>query len=172
MSISILLMAAAFATDPVADPISPAKGGMLQCYVPDDTNKTCRSLAGYVAKDDGSYVNDATVLISLEPLVTLQTSSIVRVKDNAICGPVTEREFQAGKVLLDGQTLPPSTASAIRAQVGKAMASFIGKEICTTYTPGAGAWLVADVTVDGVARPDLRQNVRWVQPTDGYRIAP
>ena len=168
----MLLMTIAASADAVPDPVAPAKSGMLQCYSPDDTAKTCRSLAGYVAQADGSFVNDATVLIVPEPPLTLQTSSVVRVKGNAVCGPITERQLKAGKLLLHGQELPPGRANSIRTQIGGAMASFIGKEICTTYMPGAGGLLIANATVDGVARPDLQQNVRWVRPEDGYRVAP
>ncbi len=171
MSMLMLLLAAAVADAP-ADPMEPATRGMLQCHAPDDVKKTCKSLASYTAKGDGTYTNDAILLIAPDGPLTLRTSSIVRVKDGAICGTLTTKQFDKAQLFYGDTVIPPGRADPILDRIEDAMTSFIGKEICSTYTPGENGLLVASPTVDGAARPELKQNIRWVSPGDGYKVAP
>jgi len=169
MSILMLVLAIAGAETP-PDPIAPAKVGM--CHAPDDAKKTCRSLASYEPVGHGSYINEATIRIAPDPLVTLRTSTPVYVANGAICGTLTDAQIATAKLFLSGKEVPDGRAGAIRVEIGGAMAAFIGKEICTSYSPGENGQLIANAAVSGVAHPELQQTVRWVSPADGYKVAP
>jgi hypothetical protein len=51
------------------------------------------------------------------------------------------------------------------------MASMLGKEVCTTYRR-SGDWWIAEVTMDGVARPDMQDTLLWVPASAGYTVQP
>lgn len=172
MSFSMLLLALAAPADAVADPMEPARRGMLQCHVPDDVKKTCRSLASYTAKPDGSWVNDSTLLIAPQGPVTLRTSGIVRVKNGAICGTLTTKQIDKAQIYFADTLLPPGRAYPILDRIEDAMAPVIGKEICSNYTPDGTGLFDVTATIDGAPRPEAAQKVRWVSPGDGYKVAP
>lgn len=169
MSLLFLMLALA-APQADADPMAPAKDGKMQCHAPDDAAKTCRSLASYTPLPDGSYRNDATLLISPAGPITLKTTGVVRVKNGAICGRLTDKQVTNAKLFYAGQPMPAAQANALMERIDAAMDPFIGKQICTSYAPGDNGLLTASATIDGVAAPERTQKVRWVSAADGYQV--
>ncbi|WP_109807968.1 hypothetical protein [Sphingosinithalassobacter portus] len=169
LTISILI--ALLGAQSVDDPLAPAREGKLQCYSPDTAAKTCQALAGYELAEDGTYRNTATVLIAPTPAVTMTTVSPVTVKDGAVCGYNRVEDLEASEISVDAMPIPEAQASAVRAQIIQALAPMIGPELCTRYTPD-GDGLRAEVSFDGVARPEFNTRVIWVSPDEGYRVAP
>ena len=173
MLFALMALAAAQAA-PVAqaypDPLGPAANGQVQCYAPTD-HKTCASMAAYTANGDGTYANVATVLLSKQPLVVLQTTTPVSLKSGAVCGAVRQQDIAAATLSVNGQAVPADKAAPILAHISVALGSIIDHEICTAYVPD-GAGLVAKATMDGKPQPNQDQKVIWVSPADGYSVAP
>jgi hypothetical protein len=178
-NLAILLAALGFAlpvlaaSDPqaTADPLAEARQGKLQCYVQDAARKTCRALAGYQFRPDGTIQNPALVLVSLEPVTIMAVASQVTVKADAVCGVSRAEDIDKASLAVAGQQLSQDQARIIKTQIKTMLAGRIGKEVCTTYAP-AGDHLAAQVTVDGAPAPELSAEVVWVGPNDGYTVAP
>jgi len=168
ITLALLLAVAVPAPLQDADPLAPARDGQLQCHSPDTARKTCRALAGYTFAADGTIANQAEVMLSPAPVIIMRDVAPVVVRDGAVCGPMTG--FEDAVFTVDGQPAGPATAEMIRVQVTAAFAQ-LGTEGCTRYSP-QGDGRMAEVSIDGVARPDLNQPVIWVSPSDGYSVRP
>ena len=165
-AIVLLLTAAA---PQAADPLAPAKAGRLQCTNPNVEKKTCLGLTSYQLNPDGSFVSTTTVMVAPQPVVTMEVKSAGTVKDGALCAPIRTADFEAATFQMDGKPADAAMASAIRGQVVASIAPLAGKLGCTRETPD-GATAKAEVTIDGVVRPELGQRVLWVKPEDGYKL--
>lgn len=153
------------------NPLAPAADGQLQCHQPNDEKRTCRSIASYQRKDDGTYTNTAVVLLSSAGPVTLETTTVVTLKAGAVCGAIRANDLNTGKLRVAGRLLPDSEAAPILPRIAQSMASVIDKEICTSYEESTQG-LTAKATISGEYRPDADQRVKWVQANDGYQVAP
>ena len=164
----VILMAMSLA---LADPLTPATTGQLQCYAPDVARKTCQSLAAYAPLGDGTIINTATVLITPTPVLTMETAAPVTIEGGAVCGAIRRRDLDQARFAVGGQPLDPAKVEPLRQQIASAFAPILDRHVCTTHVPDGAAW-VANVTIDGVAQPALSQKVIWVSPGDGYSVAP
>ncbi len=170
--LSLILAVALQAAPPAvagADPLAPARIGDVQCYTPDPVRKTCRALGGYSFGADGQILNKAQVILQASPLVTMTTVSPVTVRDGAVCGPLSG--VDKAQIAVRGHRLPEEDAAPIRAQIAQSMAATLGKDVCTTYRR-SGDWWIAEVTMNGAARPDLQDTVLWVPASAGYSVQP
>ncbi len=166
-----MLSAATSATED-SQPLAKADKGFAQCYEPDDDAKTCQSIATYKKTTDGNWENTALVLISHTQPVTLETVSLVSVKNGAVCGYVRADDVMKGTLRFSGQPLPSEKAAAVLPKIAESMASVFDKEICTRYLPGPDGLLVTKATIEG-GKPEIpEQRVKWVLPSDGYTVAP
>jgi hypothetical protein len=156
---------------PQPDPIAPAATGNLQCYVPDRSNKTCNSLAGYKRKPDGTIDNTALVLVSKSPVITMETVSPVEVKSGQVCGTIRSHDIDEAKFASGTLTLDAKQTEQLRQQMKVAFKDMFNHEICTRYIPDGDA-LLAKATMDGVPMKGEEQRVIWVSPRDGYRVGP
>jgi hypothetical protein len=164
----------ALAAPPTAtlpDPIAPAATGKLQCYVPDVSHKTCNSLAGYKTAPDGAIQNRAWVLISKNPVITMETVSPVAVKAGKVCGVVREQDVETAKFATADHALDAKQVGPIREQMKMAFKAIFNHEICTKYVAD-GDGFIANATMDGQALPGGEQRVIWVAPGDHYKVAP
>lgn len=152
-----------------ADPLEPMKRGMAQCTAPNDAKKTCRSLTTFTVKPDGSYVTDTKLFISPIGPITFETSSIVHVKDGAICGTATTKTIDKARLFEGANPMPESRKWIVLDRIEDAMTPILGKEVCTSFTLDENGLLQAHATIGGVARPET-QPVRWVNPSDGYMV--
>jgi hypothetical protein len=152
-------------------PIAPAAEGKLQCYVPNETAKTCQSLAGYRLGPGGEIVNFAAVMISASPPVIMKTEAAIRLKSSQDCGVLRPQHIDAATFTVDGRPADAAHTAALRAQMKAASQSTFGHEVCVSYVP-VGQSFLATSTIDGVPRPALDQKMIWVSPSDGYRVAP
>jgi mannosyltransferase OCH1-like enzyme len=168
LGLIVLLAANAYSLDPT--PLLPAKKDLVQCYQPDEVNKTCESIAEYRWLKGSTYANTATVLISATQAIAIKTISPVSVKNHAVCGYVSKSDLLNGRVQVSGRDLPTDKASQILAKFADAMASNLNREICTTYFR-EGTSLIARGTIGGTD-PFPEKRVVWIKRTDGYRVAP
>jgi hypothetical protein len=169
--ISLLLAAALQAAAPAAsaDPLAPARIGDLQCYGADPVRKTCRAMGGYSFAADGKILNKTEVVLQDAPLVTMTTVSPVTMRNGAVCGPLSG--VDKAQIAVRGRRLPEADAAPIRARLLESMASILGQEVCTIYRR-SGDWWIAEVTQDGVARPDMGDTLLWVPASAGYTVQP
>jgi len=168
----MILFALAAAGAAYAAPLTPAAQGQIQCYVPDAAKKTCSSMAYYVARDDGGFDNRAVVLLNKDPVVTLDMTTRVTIKDGAVCGALRAEDIAAAKVTVGDHLMTPEESGPVLDQITQGLASVIGHEICTAYVPDASGKLVAQASMDGKRQPEQDQPVLWVSPSDGYKVAP
>ena len=152
------------------EPLTPAGRGEVQCYAPTD-HKTCASIAGYVANGDGTFANNASVMLSKQPFVVMQTTTPVSIRGGAVCGVIHSQDIIGGSLRINGQAVPPDKAAPLLTRIAASLDQVIGHEICTVYTPD-GNDVVARATMDGKAQPAQDQKVIWVAPADGYTVAP
>jgi hypothetical protein len=152
-------------------PLTQAQTGRLQCYEPNTETRHCQSLAGYVAGTGGRIDNPASVLLSKQPLIVMQTTTPVTIERGQVCGPVRAEDVSAASFTVDGLPAPADVTASLRSATLAAMQGVIGKTICTAYVPEGNAF-VAQATVDGVRRPESDQKVIWVSPSDGYSVGP
>jgi hypothetical protein len=166
---ALLLVLTPLSPQAATDPLAAAKAGKLQCANPNIEKKTCLGLTSYKVKPDGSFESTTTVMVAPQPVITMEVKSAGTVKDGAFCAPIRTSDFEAASFQMDGKPADPAIASAIRAQIVASIASLAGKMGCTRESPD-GAVSKAEVTIDGVVRPELGQRVLWVKPEDGYRL--
>lgn len=171
MKLWMLAAAALVVTAANADPLANAREGQLQCYKPDTARKSCGALSGYTFNKDGSISNQAQVLLSPQPLVTMRTVSPVSMKGEAVCGVARKQDIDTATILVDGSPLPEDKAVEARNQISAAMQGLQGQEICTTYV-AEGDHLITKITMNGQPKPEFTQTVIWVKPTDGYTVSP
>lgn len=164
------LLALAAVASGYPDPLAPAAAGKVQCYVPTD-RKTCASLASYAAAPDGTFATSAIVMLSKDPVVIMQTTTEVRIRDGAVCGTILKSDITGGGLTLSGEAVPADKAAPFLAKIAEHLAPIIGHKICTVFVPD-GDGFIAKASMDGVAQPDQDQRVIWVSPSDGYRVAP
>jgi hypothetical protein len=167
--IEALFLVLASTSPQAADPLAPARAGKLQCANPNVEKKTCMSLTRYTVKPGGAFETATTVMIAPQPVVTMEVKSSGTVKDGALCAPIRTADFEAATFQMDGAALEATIAATIRGQVIASIAPMANKMGCTRETPD-GAVARAEVTIDGVARPELTQRVLWVKPEDGYKL--
>ncbi len=170
MSFLLSLAAASAASQivqAVANPLSNAESGLLQCHRPDIQKKTCQSIASYSFTGTAAYDNTAVVPIAEN--VTLETNTPVVVKEDAVCGFIRAEDTIAGVLRVNNVEVEPDKARPVLANIAKAMGQFAGKEICTRYEDTAGQ-LTAKVSINGTYQPGLDQRVIWVLPSEGYVV--
>lgn len=172
MSLVAIVIAASAAAQSVpapANPLAITEKGFLQCYRPDLQNKTCLSIAAYKPSGPDTYDNKALIPISKN--ATLETHTLVVLKEGAVCGSIRREDMTSGLLRVDNREIDPITAKPFLERIAQAMAPFAGKEICTRYEV-SGDGFTAKVTIDGTYRPDQDQSVIWVSLSDGYTVTP
>ena len=167
MFLAIVAAAAAYAA-----PLTPAGTGQIQCYVPDTAKKTCSSMAYYQARDDGGFDNRAVILLNKSPVVTLDMTTRVTIKDGAVCGALRAEDIAAARVTVGDHVMTADESGPVLNQITQGLSNVIGHEICTAYVPDASGKLTAQASMDGKRQAEQDQPVLWISPSDGYTVAP
>jgi hypothetical protein len=163
-----LIAAAAVLGAAPADPLEPARQGLVQCYVPDAPRRTCLSIGAYEIRSDGQILNTATVLINPNPAIVMRTVAPVTVKAGAVCGVVTQADIDGASFTYNDMPVDDEQAAKLKAAIGSAMGAIVGHEVCTRFEAEA-EHLKGVVTLDGERKPDLDQPLVWVSPAE-YRV--
>lgn len=166
MIFAILLAAAAPATDYLAG----IRAGKLLCSTPDPVAKTCSNIDSYVLQKDGSVIDTGETLLSPNPLVTLETSSVVHVDGAILCGVLALDDLQKGKVRVNGELLPPDRNALAIGKVAEALGSLAGHKVCETLRMD-GATLTKSGTMEGIDVKITDKLAAWVSAGDGYKVA-
>ena len=174
MSLMSLLIAAAAGVSAPAAPDAPgplvnAEMGMLQCYRPDDAQKTCQSIASYRKTGPGTYDNGAEIAAS--DGVTLETHTPVVIKGDAVCGTIRRQDILAGTIRVGGEPLDAKSAKPLLARIAQAIASVTTAEICTRYEP-TDTGFTAKIFFAGAYQPGRDETVKWIRVDEGYTVTP
>jgi hypothetical protein len=159
----------ALAAAQAADPLAEARAGKIQCFTPDTVAKKCQAITRYAFRTDGGFDATVTVLIAPAPLIAMDTKVIGKVEGDAVCSVVRRSDYAASTFAVDGKPADAATANAILPQLLNQVAALDGKKACSRDRKDGEIW-VEEVTLDGVARPDMTQKFLWVKPEDGYAV--
>ena len=167
-----LILAAAQSVPAVPDPLRPARSGQLQCFAPDASRKLCRALAGYTWGPGRAIQVRANILMAPATLlIVMRTSTSVEVRSGAVCGQVRARDIEASAFTIAGRPVPQQMVQLASPQILSVLSSHLNEEICSTFVP-SGAGFRTELTIDGVAHPEISETFIWVRPNDGYAVGP
>lgn len=148
------------------DILARAREGQSQCFQPDERRKTCKIMASYSFSDDGRIMNTAQMLMDeTGPAILVVTSPVV-LKNGAICGQL--EHLPKARFLVAGQPATPNQESGYRLMLSLAPKK---GEICARWT-GVGNGYRVRGTLDGKPKKDFDQRMIWVEPGEGYVVAP
>jgi hypothetical protein len=172
MSLSLIIAAAsaAISANP-ANPIEPADRGMVECFSPNEAEKTCEAIGSYFKAADGQLISKAVMLISPEPLVKMELAAPVFIRDGAICGKITLPDILKARFITATGPLDAARTAIVRARLKATMSAKLNIESCYRYTQGDNI-IFAAATVNGREVPEHGRTMIWVDPSEGYKVAP
>ena len=166
LSLTLALLAAGQAAP---DPLAPARAGKVQCVSPNREKKTCLAIASFVVKPDGTFDSVVRVMVNPAPAITMETHAGGTVEGNGTCNIIRTEDYAAATFTMNGAPMDETMAATIRPQVTAAIAPMVGKKGCSIERT-EGDMIVSEVTLDGVAHPEMTQKLIWVSPSDGYTL--
>jgi hypothetical protein len=153
-------------------PIAQASAGKMQCDAPDRARKTCRSISTYRTSLDGGIENPTTVLISANPMITMQATSPITIKNGQVCGFVRPEDIAEATFSVDGAPATAAQSRQFRAKITDIFSKGVfGHEICSAYVPD-GDGFIQKSSIDGAPQPKMDERVIWISASAGYRVAP
>jgi hypothetical protein len=159
------------ASEANAHPLEPWVRGYVQCFNIDVATKTCEGILSYVNQGDGTWSNTSIALLDPKRPWTLTMTGPVYVKNGTVCS-VLRPEHLNDMVIDYGERGPPSELRAyVRSRVDERLGTIVNKEACSVYYEDLGAGMVK-ATIDGMETDYPHMRVRWVLPSEGYRVAP
>lgn len=163
-----LLLSLAGAPQADADPLAPARQGMVRCTAPDRARKSCAALTRFILKPDGSF--DAEVTGEGGPAgIQVAYRMPGTIADGAVCFTHRTDTLAEARFTKPGARLAQSLQDTLRGQLAAAMAPLAGRQRCYR-DHNVGGSLVSRTTLDGVAHPELDRPVAWVRAEDGYKV--
>ena len=106
-----------------------------------------------------------------ELLIVMRTSTSVEVRSGAVCGRGRARDIEASTFTFAGRPVPQQMVQLASPQILSVLSSHINKEVCATFVPN-GSSVTTQLTVDGVAHPEISETFIWVRPNEGYSVGP
>lgn len=170
LTLALALLAQAQAAPQAApDPLAPARAGKVQCIGPNREKKTCLGMASFKPGAGNAFESTVAVLVSPNPLIVMETHAKGTIEAGSTCNIIRAEDYAASTFTMNGAPMDESLAAGVRSQVATMIAPMAGKKGCSRERP-EGDMLVSEVTVDGVAKPEMTQKVIWISPTDGYTL--
>ena len=155
MPISALLLAAATvaavatpAPATVADPLAPARKGLIECFQPNEKAHICRALSRYVENKDGSWQTTTTMLLLPNRPLTMETQYVARMEGNAVCSSLDKPTLDAAKLRVGGEPLPEDRVAMVHERLEMVLGATLGKKECASYLD-TGNGLLHHGTIDG-----------------------
>ena len=171
MLFALALLLAATSGPAVTDVPAQSRLGKILCVNPDNTTRTCSSIISYKPGPNGTLVETGEVLISPDQPITLEIASLGKVEGGAICGAVELADMQKGKLRVNGTPLPSDRNTAALNKLLERMKPMAGRKACEGLRVQNGQL----VKYGQVERIDINlpgKPVRWISPSEGYRVAP
>lgn len=170
MLLTIALLLAANGGYSETDVALQSSLGKQLCVNPDAGAKTCSSILSYKPGVGGFLVETGELLIAPAQGMTLELSSSVKEEGGALCGAIQAADLQKGIVRVRGMPLSAERNSAVLAMLTDRMAPVIGKKACEVLIVREGQ-LQKVGQVDGLDLKLPGKPVKWVDPTEDYRVA-
>ena len=164
-----LMMAMLAAGQAAPDPLAPAREGKVQCVSPNREKKTCVAIASFKMRPDGGFESVVRVMVNPAPEIVMETHTIGTVENSLTCNMIRTEDYDAAILTMNGAPMDEAMAGAIRPQITAALAPMAGKKGCSHERPD-GDMIVSEVTLDGVAHPEMTQRLIWVSPSAGYSL--
>ena len=181
MSVALLILALATAEPTTAadvenlpepviedrvDILRPARQGQIQCFQPNIDARTCKIMAAYSFEADGRILSTTQALMDeTGPAVLVVTSPVV-VKGRSVCGSL--EHLSKARFVVAGQPATPGQESGYRLMLSVAPRK---GEVCARWV-GDGSGYIAYGSIDGKPKRDLDQRMIWVEPGEGFTVAP
>ena len=172
----IALVFALAAADPASAPaqtdtLGQFRAGHWLCADPDEKAMTCSVIDRLSERADGTLLETGETLLAPDKAITLETTSVVRITADTLCGTVDLADLQTAIVRVDGTALPSDRNAQVLAKISAGFAPMAGKTVCEHLRLDKGQ-LVNAVQIEQMDRPIPPKPVRWISPADGYRVAP
>jgi hypothetical protein len=157
-----------------ADPLAPARQGLVECYDPVPAQKLCSAIGSYAFAADGSISNLATTRLQESPAIVMFARSAVIVTDGKVCSAGPLKAFDIERIEIDGQPVTAANLAAARNEIISGLPEIMktGKPICTTSAANPDGTFSETVDIGGVAQPDLTATFQWVNPAEGWNVVP
>jgi hypothetical protein len=167
----LVLMAAMSSTPPETDVLAQMQAGKVLCSNPDIATKTCSTIDTFSRSADGSIIDVGEALISPDQPITLEVASTVQIQNGTICGTLALSDLETAQVRVNGAPLPPERNAAVMNKLAEKLMPLAGRKVCEALRLQDGQLLkygqVERVDINLPGKP-----VRWVMPTEGYKVAP
>lgn len=164
---SIVGLAAAVAQG--TDPVTMTANGYLECTMPEESAKTCVSMASYRMLSDGSIISDDQLLLNVQPPVVLRTQSKVIRKGAQICATMTDKILADATLTIAGEPADAENARSWKQTIRERVGSLFGLEMCATYS-GQTKYVTTISSVGGRAARSQPITMRWVRKSEGYSL--
>jgi len=165
LAVMLCLTSVAHAQTPESNQIRRfIEEGQVQCNGPQESDRTCESMATYRFVADGSLTYDYSALLSGTDIVRNGTA-LATLDGNKICGVISGAEARDSSFERNGAPVPDN----VRQQIVSALERLPETHICTQYTADNGQF-AGTVYVNGTARPELAQNSIWLRDTQGWIV--
>ena len=168
----MLSIVAAITVATVAEQLSPAKEGMVECQIPNLQAKTCVSLSEVRQLGPSTYSFDTEILVDTAGPVTAMMHSEVFVKGSEVCQTMTGEEPAGATFLSGGHQLSASETAPYLTKLSASFAPLAGHTICTQNDSSADGVVTVIGTIDGNRVPPADYPMKWVKRSDGWRVAP
>ncbi|MFM5947842.1 MAG: hypothetical protein ACKOPM_01230 [Novosphingobium sp.] len=165
----ILAQAAAFAAEPLADPLAGITPDWQLCEQPDEAARTCSMKSTFVRTAGGQFETVDVMSITGLPGLVIEIKSVAYVKDGALCGIARLKDLDGARIVrhVDGATAKQEAAAI---QSLRFLYPIEGKEICSAFHPD-GVNFRLKSTANGKPLPIDDTVVRWVHKDDGFSVA-
>lgn len=164
-----LIVALLAAPQAAPDPLAPARAGKIQCVSPNREKKTCLAIASFVVGPNGTFDSTVRVLVNPTPAIVMETHAKGTTEGDSTCNVIRAEDYAAATFTMEGAPMDEAVAASIRPQVTAAIGPMAGKKGCSRERP-EGDLIASDVTLDGVAHPEMAQKLIWVNPGEGYTL--
>lgn len=159
------MLLTAAAGSPVADPLEPARRGMVQCEEPVSSpeGETCEAIATYRFLAGGEIRSEARMRFPLENEPDLIIEDRVTVVDGSICSRLEPGVIRGARFEKAGVTVNTPELSAFKEMLIEAMAPLMGKEGCERHVGEVGLF-ASEVWIEGKEVEAFRGKASWVAP--------
>jgi hypothetical protein len=168
LAFALLLAATGGPSD--LDAAAQSRLGRRLCVNPDTSSKSCSSILSYKPTADGFLIETGEVLVAPAQGITVEMTSLVKEEGGALCGVMQLADMKKGIVRVNGTPLPAAQNAAAVAKLVERLASMAGKKACEALHVQDGQLM----KYGQVDKFDLRlpgKPVKWIDPTEGYRVA-
>ncbi len=169
MLIAALLLTAAAPWE--TDIVAQAQTGRVLCAQPDVAEKTCTAIDRYTVAADGAITNVGEAILSWDPPVTLEVTSILHREDRSVCGALDLADLGRGRIREKGVVLPPARQKAMLEKLAAQMKPLAGRTVCEELRIEDGQ-LVKQGRMPGSDIQLPAKPVSWIDPAAGYTVGP